>query len=87
MSLYAIEFIPSASRQFRKLTPAAKMQVLRVIDSLAENPRPHGYKKLHGTLKAFYRIDSGNFRVVYDIKDNVLIVIIVKVGDRRDVYK
>ena len=87
MSRYTIEFIPSASRQFRKLTPVAQMQVLSVIDGLAENPRPHGCKKLHGTLKAFYRIDSGNFRVVYDIQDDVLIVVIVKVGDRRDIYK
>lgn len=61
--------------------------MLRVIDGLAENPRSHGYKKLHGKLKAFYRMDTGNYRVVYEIHDNVLTVIIVKVGDRRDVYK
>lgn len=65
MSRYTIEFIPSAQRQFKKLPSSVQAQVQRVIDGLAENPRPHGYKKLHGKLKAFHRIDTGNFRVVY----------------------
>lgn len=87
MNRYTVEFIPSALRQFKKLPPAIQTQVQGVIDGLAENPRPHGYKKLHGKLKAFHRIDSGNYRVVYEIHDNVLIVVVVKVGDRSDVYK
>ncbi len=52
---------------------------LRIRDLVAE--------KLHGKLKAFHRMDSGKYRVVYEIHDNVLTVIVVKVGDRRDVYK
>lgn len=87
MSRYTVEFIPSALRQFKKLSPDAQSQLLSVIDGLAENPRPHGYKKLHGKLKAYHRIDTGNYRVVYEIRDDVLIVIVVKVGDRRDVYR
>lgn len=87
MSRYTIEFIPSALRQFKKFSPSVQTQVQHAIDSLAENPRPHGYKKLHGKLKEFYRIDTGNYRVVYEIHDKVLVVIVVKLGDRRDVYK
>ncbi len=87
MSRYTIEFIPSALRQLKKFSPSVRTQVQRAIDGLAEDPRPRGYKKLHGKLKDFYRIDSGNYRIIYKIKDDVLIVIVVKVGDRRDVYK
>jgi mRNA interferase RelE/StbE len=87
MSRYKIEFVPSALRQFKKFPPSVRTQVQIAIDGLAEEPRPHGYKKLHGKLKEFYRIDTGNYRVVYEIHDKVLIVVVVKVGDRRDVYK
>lgn len=87
MSRYAVELTPTARRQVKKLSPDAYRQVRPVIRSLAENPRPHGYKPLHGKLKGFYRIDAGNYRVIYDIRDNVLVVLVVKVGDRRDVYK
>ncbi len=87
MNRYTVEFIPSALRQFKKLPPAAQTQVQNVIDGLAESPRPHGSKKLHGKLKDFHRIDTGNYRVVYEIHDKVLIVVVVKVGDRRDVYR
>lgn len=87
MSKYTIEFSASALCQLKKLLPAAQTQVQRVIDNLAENLRPRGYKKLHGKLKDFLRIDNGNFRVIYVVKDRILTVIVVKIGDRRDVYK
>lgn len=87
MSRYFVELLPAARRQVKKLSPAAYRQVRPAIRALAENPRPHGYKALHGKLKDFYRIDVGNYRIVYEIHDRILIVVVVKVGDRRDVYK
>lgn len=87
MSRYVVELLPAARRQVKKLPAHAYRQVQPVIRSLAENPRPHGYKPLHGKLKGFYRIDAGNYRIIYEIHDNVLIVVVVKIGDRRDVYK
>jgi mRNA interferase RelE/StbE len=86
MTRYEIEFVPLARRQLKKLEPKARIEVQKVIDGLADDPRPNGYKKLHGKLKAFHRVESGNFRVIYAIRDEVLIVLIVKVGDRRDIY-
>jgi mRNA interferase RelE/StbE len=61
----------------------------RVVDrilELAANPRPHGCEKLSGKF-ARYRIRQGQFRILYEIKDEELVVYVVKVADRRDVYK
>ncbi len=59
-----------------------------MIDALAINPRPHGYKKLRG-VEDIYRVRSGGYRVLYQINDDaqLLEVLIVKVGDRADVYR
>jgi len=78
MSRYSVEVLPVARRQIKKLPPAVYRLVQPVIRSLADNPRPRGYKPLHGKLKDFYRIDVGNYRIVYEVHDSVLIVVIVK---------
>ncbi len=87
MSRYVVDLVPAARRQIKKLSPDAYRQVRPVIRSLAENPRPHGYKQLHGKLKNLCRVDAGNYRIIYEIHDKVLIVVVVKVGDRRDIYR
>lgn len=84
---YVIEFLPAARKQFEKLTPKARQQVAAMIDRLSDNPRPHGCKALHGPLKGYLRIDSGNYRVIYEIHDKRLMVIVVKIGDRKDIYR
>ncbi len=83
---YKIEFSPRARRQFRSLPRPAQQRLQPHIDALAENPRPAGVKKLAGA-DSEYRIRVGSFRVVYEIHDQVLIVYLIAVGDRRDVYR
>ncbi len=64
-------------------------QLLRINESilqLAENPRPSGCKKLKG-FKDLYRIRIGSFRVVYSLKDKTLTIEILRVADRKDIYK
>lgn len=56
------------------------------IRKLAINPRPHGSKKLKGPSER-YRVRQGNYRILYEIRDNVLMVTVVNVGDRKDVYR
>ena len=56
------------------------------IDALASNPRPAGVVKLSGATD-LYRIRSGDFRIIYEIQDVGLVVLVLKVGNRRDVYK
>jgi len=82
---YSIEFKPSAQRQLARLHKAIVPRLQAKIDALAENPRPNGYKKLQG-FQNRYRIRVGEYRVIYEIHDDILRVLIVKVGPRGDIY-
>jgi mRNA interferase RelE/StbE len=82
---YSIQFKNSALKELRKLPKAFSEQVAKDINDLANNPRPHGHKKLEGN-ESLYRIRSGNYRVVYQIQDKVLMILVVRIGDRKDVY-
>ena len=82
---YRIEFTPSARRDMRKLPRHIVPRVDERILSLAENPRPHNVEKLTGQNR--YRVRVGNYRVVYHIHDDVLVVLVVAIGDRKEVYR
>ena len=62
-----------------------RQRIIRRIGQLAEDPRPPGSKKLSGNDK--YRVRQGSYRIVYSIEDNELIVVVVKVGHRKNVYR
>ncbi len=83
---YTIEFSPRAARQFKDLPKQVQVRLKTKIDALSENPRPRGVEKLKGE-DDLYRIRVGDFRVIYQVKDNALIVLIVKIGDRKEVYQ
>lgn len=83
---YSILFAPAANRQFRKLTPQVQKRLKPRIDALADNPRPPGVVKLKGS-EELYRIRAGDYRIIYEIQDIGLVILVVKIGDRRDVYK
>ncbi len=85
MAKYKIEVKKSAVREIRKLGPGDLKRVLAKIESLAHNPRPSDCKKLSRDEK--YRIRCGNYRILYSIEDDILVVYVVKVGHRRDVYR
>lgn len=82
---YTIRFKNSALKELRKLPKNFSKQVAIDINGLVNNPRPNGHKKLKGN-ENLYRIRSGNYRVVYQIQDKVLIVLVVRIGNRKDVY-
>lgn len=85
MGKYKIEIKKSAVKEIENLPKRDILAVLKKIHSLAENPRQVGCKKLSGQER--YRVRSGDYRIVYSIEDLVLIVLVVKVGHRRDVYQ
>jgi mRNA interferase RelE/StbE len=85
MEKYNIEIRKSAAKEIENLPKKDIKAVLKKIASLAENPRQNGAQKLSGQEK--YRIRCGNYRILYSIQDNMLIVYIVKVGHRKDVYR
>ena len=85
MEKYKIRFKKSVAKDFKTLPKSDVIKILSKIDSLAENPRRAGAKKLRG--HNLYRIRQGLYRIVYEIRDNELIVQVIKVGHRSDVYK
>lgn len=83
---YEIEFTNKAEKLFKKLAKAVQRRLARKIDSLVENPRGSNVKKLSGEENV-YRLRDGDYRIVYAIYDAKLLVVIVKIGHRREVYR
>ena len=85
MAKYKITFKKSVTKDFKFIPNSDVNKILSCIDSLAENPRANGCVKLSG--KEQYRIRQGLYRIVYEIQDANLIVVVIKVGHRSSVYK
>jgi mRNA interferase RelE/StbE len=83
---YSILLAPPAERQLKSLTDSVQKRIVKRLKSLRENPRPQGVKKLAGE-EDLYRIREGNYRIIYTIQDKELIVLVVKIGNRKDVYR
>ena len=83
---YTIEFRPSARRDLKSLSGETLLRVARKIDSLADNPRPPGAEKLSGSENA-YRVRVGHYRILYEIRDEVLLIAVVRVRHRREAYR
>ena len=83
---YRVELLPAARRQLEKCEPAVKQRLKTAIDRLATNPRPAGSKRLKG-LADLLRIRVGEYRILYRVVDERLVVLIIRVGHRREVYR
>ncbi len=64
-----------------------RLKLRSVIDGLAHDPRPHGSEDLKGKLALYRKLRVGNYRIVYEIDDGAVSVLVVRVGDRKDVYR
>ena len=82
---YAVQVLPAAVRAIRKLPPEARARVGAAVELLGNDPRPPAAKKLVGRPE--WRVRTGDYRVLYRISDNVLTVVIVHAGHRREVYE
>ena len=83
---YNVEIAPPVLKILKRLSRTDKDRLYAMIESLGDNPRPHGYKDLVG-FKNFYRIRVGEYRIIYNIFDDVLIVSIVELITRGTGYK
>ena len=83
---YEVRLAPVAVRQLRELDPPGRRRVQAAIDLLAEDPRPPGARQLVGGAGE-WRVRTGDFRIIYDIRDGELLVLVVTVGHRRDVHE
>ncbi len=85
MAKYKITIKKSAAKELAEIPKKDLPKIVKRIQSLAQNPRPHGSQKL--SRKEEYRVRQGNYRIVYSVDDKVLAVDVVKIGHRREVYR
>ncbi len=85
MASYRLSFKSSVARDLRSIPNQDVAKILARIEVLADNPRPPGCEKLSGLPR--YRVRQGVYRIVYEIQDDVLLVLVVKIGHRKDVYR
>lgn len=83
--MYQVEFSKTALKDLNELPQQIQKRVLAEIENLAKNPRHPGIKKLVNSL--YYRARVGNYRILYDIQDNILTVMVLKIKHRSDIYK
>jgi len=84
VSEYRIELRPAAIRALRKLDPPIRRRVQGAIALLAQNPRPPAARPLKG--RPALRVRVGDYRVIYTVQDDVLLIVVITLGHRRDVY-
>ena len=85
LTTYRIELRPAAARALKKLDPQARPRVRGAIALLAQDPRPPASRPLRG--RPGYRVRVGDYRIIYTVADDVLLVVVVTLGHRRDVYE
>lgn len=85
MEKYKITFKKSVSKDLKSVPKSDVKKILIKVDSLAVNPRREGAVKLSG--QEMYRIRQGLYRIIYEIRDNELVIQVIKIGHRSDVYK
>jgi len=85
MDEYKIFFKKSVEKDFKKIPEKYLVKILEKIDELKNNPKPDGSEKL--TSCDLYRIRQGTYRIVYSIQDQELIIWVIKVGHRKEIYK
>ena len=83
---YAIELKPAAVRTLKKLAKGLQKRIAARIDELGSNPRPPGVEKLSGEHD-YYRLRVVDYRIVYELKENVLLVLVIRIGHRREIYQ
>jgi mRNA interferase RelE/StbE len=86
MPIYQIDIKPSAQKALGKLAKPLAVSIIKKINGLAVNPYPSGIKKLSGMDNA-YRVRTGDYRIIYRIFSDVLVVEVIKIGHRKSIYK
>ena len=83
--MYEVLLSPAAQRDYKKIPKGELPRINHAIDELEKNPRPEGYKKL--TNRDAYRIRVRNYRIIYEIHNKELIVLVIRIRDRKEVYR
>ncbi|ANV85204.1 addiction module toxin RelE [Picosynechococcus sp. PCC 7003] len=86
MAGYSIEFLKTAQKELSKLPKGTQKRIIEKIEALINNPYPPDTKKLKNGNGRF-RIRVGNYRIIYRIENEKLIILIIKIGHRREIYQ
>jgi len=86
MACYSVELTRTAEKQLRRLAKRDRIRVVEAIEELATKARPRAARKLQG-YDDVYRIRVGQYRVVYEVYDDRVVVIVLKIGHRKDIYR
>ena len=82
---YTVEILRKAQKQLSRIERMDRERIIKAVESLVDNPRPPGCKRLSG--RPAWRIRIGPYRVIYEIQDARLLVLVVEIGHRREVYR
>lgn len=83
---YRVVLLPAAQRELDRVPARAFERIKDRLLALAEDPRPHGALKLAG-VEGVYRVRVGDYRILFQVEDDTLLVVVVRLGHRRDVYR
>ena len=83
---YEIRVLPTARREILRLPKRIQLRVREDIAGLADDPRPSNCRKLTGPA-SYYRIRVSDYRILYEVRDREVLVLVVRIGHRRDVYR
>ena len=86
MASYKIEWKQSAQKELKKLQKKTISRILQIIETLPDKPHPPGSRKLHGA-EYTYRLRAGNYRIIYSVYSDILMIEIVRIGHRREIYR
>jgi len=84
--IYTVKFRPAVGKSLQKLPQKELIRIKRKIDALAENPPDPATTKMKGNNN-FHKIRAGDYRIIYEIHDDTLVILVAKIGHRKDVYK
>lgn len=84
---YSVQLLKRAEKDLAALPKQDRLRIAARIEELSSNPRPHGAEPLKGELSGHWKFRVGDYRVVYQIQDDVLVVVVVRIGNRREVYR
>ncbi|NEQ99004.1 MAG: type II toxin-antitoxin system RelE/ParE family toxin [Cyanothece sp. SIO2G6] len=87
MPQYQVKIDRRVKKDLKGVSSDDVEKIKQSIISLAQNPRPDGCKKLKGKSKGYFRVRVGDYRIIYTVDDGVLLVVVIAVGHRKEVYK
>ena len=87
--IYTVELLPSAAKYLGSLPVADQRRIQKKLDDLESEPHPRGSRKLQGNKKDenLWRVRAGDYRIIYSVDGNALVVLVVRIRNRKDAYK